>query len=766
MKQNKSGRGGKTGIALARAAVRYRYVVFLLFAAALIFCGASVGRTRTNSDLAVFLPDGCETKRGAAIMSDEFRTYASARILISNTGYRTAAEIAKEISGMPRVLSVEFDDTPSHLKGSDALISVSFSGGTADPAVIGAMDEITGLLDGLDFCIDTDVGTDYNSQIASEMTGVLLLSSAVILVVLTLTSRSFFEPAVYAVVFASAAVLNMGTNFLLGAISTISNSIAVVMQLALAIDYSIIFMHRYQSAAADDPDPREAAAKALAGAVPEILSSGLTTVTGLVALTLMKFRLGYDLGIVLTKGILISMLTVFLLMPGLTVLSARPLAAAAHKQLFRGKGRAGAAIYRFRFVFAIVFALLIPAGIILSGRAPFAFTTAAIDAVAGSDEALAEKKINSTFERSTTTAVLVPAGDPARERELMSEIEKLDGTLSVLGYAGIETGKGHCVTDRLTAAEFASVAGLDDASALAVYAAYAARTGSLGSLAGGGLTATLPEILDFLLGDAGSGLLPSSAGESLSAVREKIASAEDQLVGEKFDRIIVTSDHDAESADGAAYAEEIRNIADGLWSEGSTVIAGDITLARDLIDTHEYDSVLVGTLTAGFVFLILLFTFRTPVGAAILVFVIQSCIWINFSIPALTGTRSFFVTYMIVSAIQMGATIDYAIVMMNRYRTLRQTRDRAGAAVRAVREAFPTIVTSGSILGAAGLLIGYRVSDVFVGHIGLAVGRGAVISVIIVTTVLPGLLAIFDKAISLTTIRAPRRMRKETDCNE
>jgi len=379
---------------------------------------------------------------------------------------------------------------------------------------------------------------------------------------------------------------------------------------------------------------------------------------------------------------------------------------------------------------------------------------------------MAEKKINSTFAHSTTTAVLVPAGDAARERELMAEIEKLDGTLSVLGFAGIETGKGHYVTDRLTAAEFASVAGLDDASAFAVYAAYAAKKGSLGSLAGGGLTATLPELLDFLLDDAGSGLLPSSAAGSLSGIREKISSASDQLVGEKYDRIILTSDHDAESPEAAAYAEEIRRISDGLFGDGSTIIAGDVTLARDLIATHEYDSVLVGTLTAGFVFLILLFTFRTPVGAAILVFVIQSCIWINFSVPALTGTRSFFVTYMIVSAIQMGATIDYAIVMMNRYRTLRWTREKAGAAVRAVREAFPTIVTSGSILGAAGLLIGCRVSDVFVGHIGLAVGRGAVISVIIVTAVLPGLLVIFDKAISLTTIRAPRRMRKENDCNE
>ena len=152
--------------------------------------------------------------------------------------------------------------------------------------------------------------------------------------------------------------------------------------------------------------------------------------------------------------------------------------------------------------------------------------------------------------------------------------------------------------------------------------------------------------------------------------------------------------------------------------------------------------------------------------AAILVFVIQGSIWINFSIPYLLGMKCSFVTQMIVSAIQMGATIDYAIVMMSRYLALRKTREKRDAASLAVKESFPTVITSGVIMSAAGFLIAFRVSDVYIGHIGFAVGRGALISVILVMTVPPALILLFDKAIDKTTLKVPRASGAEDDSPE
>ena len=136
---------------------------------------------------------------------------------------------------------------------------------------------------------------------------------------------------------------------------------------------------------------------------------------------------------------------------------------------------------------------------------------------------------------------------------------------------------------------------------------------------------------------------------------------------------------------------------------------------------------------------------------------IQGSIWINFAITCLEGSSPSFVTNMIVSSIQMGATVDYAIVMMSRYKALRERYDKREAMVRAVNEGFPTVITSGLIMTAAGLLIAFRVSDVYAGHIGLAVGRGAAISVILVLSVLPQLIVLCDKAIEKTTVRLPRK---------
>ena len=149
----------------------------------------------------------------------------------------------------------------------------------------------------------------------------------------------------------------------------------------------------------------------------------------------------------------------------------------------------------------------------------------------------------------------------------------------------------------------------------------------------------------------------------------------------------------------------------------------------------------------------MLVTFRTVAGSLLLVFVIQGSIWINFSFPYLMGQSPSFVTYMIVSAIQMGATIDYAIVLMNRYLVLREKLEKKEAMVEAVNQSFPTVLTSGSILTFAGLIISWHVTDVYVGHIGLAVGRGALTSSILVMTVLPQLLVLCDRLILKTRFR-------------
>ena len=304
---------------LASAIVRYRFLIMGLFLVAAVFCAMSISKVKVNEDITAFLPDETETRQGLTIMEDEFITYASANVMISNITYDRAEKIANDIKQREHVSDVTLDETRTHFVNSSALLSISFDGISSDEKIIDEMNEIKEALKPYDTYISTDIGFNRSKEIAGEMGGVLLLTLNVILAVLLFTSRSYFEVVIFFIVFAFAAVLNMGTNYLLGEISSITNSIAVILQLALAIDYTIILIHRYQDEVIQCETEKEALIEALAKGIIEISSSSLTTISGLLALTLMQFRLGYDLGVVLTKGIVFSILSVLLLMPEHTI---------------------------------------------------------------------------------------------------------------------------------------------------------------------------------------------------------------------------------------------------------------------------------------------------------------------------------------------------------------------------------------------------------------------------------------------------------------
>ena len=287
-----------------------------------------------------------------------------------------------------------------------------------------------------------------------------------------------------------------------------------------------------------------------------------------------------------------------------------------------------------------------------------------------------------------------------------------------------------------------------------LFQAYGVRHEEYQAIFGGAENYQVPLVDMFLflfdLMDRGVVTLEDERQQEVDDLRATLEMGLDQLRGEHYNRMVFTADVPVESEESTALVETIRSIAEREYGKGTVLVIGDVTSARDLHDAYTGDSRLISLLTITFVFMILLGTFRTLVGSAILVFVIQGSIWINFSFPYLEGSVPSFVTNMIVSAIQMGATIDYAIVLMNRFQVLKAAMPKKNAMALAVNQSFPTVLTSGAIMTIAGLLIAYRVSDVYVNHIGLAVGRGAFISVVLVLTVLPQLLVLLDKAVDKT----------------
>ncbi len=742
---------------VAAAIVRWRGLFILLFLGAAVYCGLSLDRVKVNSDLTFFLAADTETRRGITIMEDNFVTCASEDVMVANLTYDMAASLAETIRSYDHVFSVSFDDTPAHFTSSAALLTIAFDGPEEDEGVIAAKERVSALLSPYDsYTYSMDI-KNYSKQLAGEIVGVMAIAIAVVAAILLFTSRSYFEVVIFFIVFAFAALLNMGTNFWLGEISMITHTIAVILQLALAIDYAIIFSHRYQDECLRFDTARAALEEALAKSILEISSSSLTTISGLVALMLMQFRLGYDLGVVLAKSIVCSLLTVFLLMPGLILLFPKAIRRTAHRSLIPDITPWGRFLMRSRAIFVWIFLLLVPLAFYCSRHVNYAFADNSVTEIVYSESRAALRKIENTFARSTSVVLLVPHEDFEAEKEILQEVETLPEIKSAMGLANITVDGEHVLTDLYTPRMFAELLDISQEEADLLFQAYGLKHEEYQAFFGGRDNYRVPlvDLFRFLfeLLDHGVVTLDGEKAATVEELRETLNFALRQLRGEEYNRMILSADIPVEGGESRALVEKLRAIAEKHYPGREVLVVGDITSARDLGDSYTGDSLLISILTIVFVFVILLVTFRTFVGALVLVFVIQGSIWINFSFPYLQGISPSFVTNMIVSAIQMGATIDYAIVLMNRYQTLRGQMPIREAMARAVNESFATVLTSGSIMTLAGLLIGLRISDVYVSHIGLGVGRGAFCSVVLVLTVLPQLLVLLDKAVEKTRFR-------------
>lgn len=744
---------------VARFIVDKRKAFYLIFIAAFVFCAASINKVQVNNDITSYLPAQTETRRGLTIMDEEFITLGSANVMVSNVTCQTALELSHKLEDIEGVSEVAFDSTEEHYKNSSALFTISFDGEETDPATVEAMNEVLSALDGYDVYSSTQIGRDVSASLQKEMTVILAIAAVVIVVVLLFTSKSYMEVPVYLIVFVAAAVLNMGTNFIFGTISFITKSIAVVLQLALAIDYAIIFCHRYMEERDNGLDPREADIAALSKAIVEISSSSLTTISGLIALMLMQLRIGFDMGIVLSKGIVCSMLCVFLLMPGLLMLFSGPIDRTRHRNLVPKINFWGKAIVRLRYILPPIFLVVVVAGAVLSSHCDYVFDANDTDFDNKPDWRIADEKVADTFGQKNTIAVLVPRGDYNKEKYILERVSQLPQVTQATGLANIEVEDGRMLTDEMTPRQFSELAGVDIELADLLYQAYGLSVEEYGAIFQDPDDYAVPliDVFEFLLEQKDKGVvnLTGEQADKVDDLQEQLDVGLEQLRGEHWSRLVFIADVPTEGDETYALLDEIRAIAQEYYGD-QVILVGNSTNAFDLASSFSGDNLKISILTALFVMVILLFTFKSAGLPILLVLTIQGSIWINFSVPVLTHTNLFFLSYLVVSSIQMGATIDYAIVITNRYLELKLEMERKQAAVEALSQSFPTILTSGTIMAVAGFLIGGISTDATIGSVGQTLGRGTVTSIILVMTVLPQLLMLGDALIERTAITLNR----------
>lgn len=754
-------------IKVATFIVDRRNLFFLIFGIAIIFSLFSSSWVKVENALSAYLPESTETSKGLSRMEDEFITYGSAKIMVTNVTYETACEISDMIENMDSVVMLTFDETTDHYNNFSALYDVTFNYPETDDRALDALAELEDKLSGYDIYVSTTMGDASAEQIASEMSVITVLVAVIVVTVLLITSQTWAEVPVLLLTFVASMLITNGTNFIMGTISFVSNSVTVVLQLALSIDYAIIFCNRYKEEHEKLPT-READIVALSKAIPEIASSSLTTIGGLVAMMFMQFGIGRDMALCLIRAIFLSLLSVFLLMPGLLMIFGRLMDKTKHKSFIPKIPFVGKFAYRTRYVMPVIFVGLIVVAYFISSKCPYVYGYSQIETPIKGDSQIVDEMIEESFGSSNMVALTIPAGSYDKEARLINDLETCSEVDSCMGLANTEAMDGYMLADKLTIREFSELLELDYEVAELLYMAYAVNDENYAKLVNGLSNYSVPliDMIMFLYDEVDEGYvtLDDALMDTLENAHTLMKVAKDQLQGENYSRILVYLNLPEEGDETFAFLDKMHDMAGVYYPEDEVLVPGESMSQYDLYKTFQVDNTVVNVVSILAVLVVLLFTFKSAGMPVLLILVIQGAIWINFSFPALQSKNLFFMSYLIVSSIQMGANIDYAIVISGRYMELKDKMSKEQAIIETMNFAFPTIVTSGTMLALAGILIGRMSSDGAICGIGQCLGRGTIISIIIVMFALPQILLLGEKVIEKTSfaVSIPLKMEKTT----
>ena len=656
--------------------------IFLILFALCAFCKQFVA---VNYDMNDYLPPESASTRALDLMEQEYDGgIPNARVMVQNISVPEALKYKEKLLAVDGVSDVTWlddvasvtvpletldsDTVETYYKDGNALFSVTIDEDKRIAAVnalrdiIGDDNAMTGS------AVTTAVAT---TSTVSEITTIAIFAVAFVLFALILTTTSFAEPFLVLAGLGIAIIINAGSNLMFGEISFVTNAAGNILQLAVSLDYSVFLLHRFAECRQNSSDPKEAMVQALTMSTTSILSSGLTTVIGFLALCLMQFQIGPDLGLALAKGVAISLITVFTFMPALILRTYKIIDKSEHPSFmpsFRGFGRF---VSHIMIPMVIIFAILIAPCYLASNANSFYYGASHIFGNAtklGADT----EKIETAFGKRDTYVLIVPKDSTATQVELSKSLHDIPQIKSILSYVD-------------TVGE------------------------------------TIPE--QYL--DEGT----------LS-----------KLNSNNYTRMVLTVDTDYEGNETFSLVEEIRDTAEDYYP-GEWYLAGNGVSTYDLMYTVTSDMVKVNLVAIGAVFLVLLLTMKSLILPVILVLSIETAVWINLAIPYFGDQTIFYIAYLIISSIQLGATVDYAILFTDRYKEMRQTYPKKEAIVQTISAVSVSILTSASVLTVVGFLLGIFSTHGLLSQLGYFLGKGTLCSLTIVLFVLPGLLSLFDRLI-------------------
>ena len=726
--------------------VNFRYLFLGLFVVLAVVCTININNVKVNYDITSYLPDDTETKVGIDLMK-EFGELNQMQVLLTDISYDDAQEKADKIKNIDNVENVSFNNTKDYYKNNNALIVVEL-GNVSDNTKDKVLSKIDNIVDDSEYYIYVENSDDA----VGGMNTILIIVVIIIVAVLLFTSKSYFNVILAFIVFGISILLNMGSNFLLGEISYITKSIAIVLQLGLSLDYLIIFLNHYMKEVKDDDNLILAVKKTVTKSVKEIFASSLTTIAGLIALVFMQLKIGGDIGIVMSKGIVCSMLTVILLLPCLLIIFNKPIMKLEHKSFVPNTKKLSQIILKSRKVLLSLFIIIILLSIYLMGKYSYVYNVYSVKSITKSDTQIALDKIESNFGKHNRLVILVENKDKDynKELELFNELSKNQNILSMTSIGSQEIGSNIYLGSKLDYNTLSQILNITPELSLNLYKYYASENNELDKLINiNDYKITVIDLIYFLKDNKDKLPLDDDMKLMVDNYYNTINNSIALLESDNYSRFILELKTDVEGEETFELLDDIKDVTNKYYD--SSTLVGESVSARDLSDTFSHDNLIITLITIVFIALILLFSFKSLGMTLLLILTIEGSILINFGITTLMGDNIFFMSYIVVSAIQMGATIDYAIVMSNRYLTLRNKMDKKEAMIGALTDSTPAIITSGLILTASGFLIGFISDSGVISSIGMALGCGTLISMICTIFILPAILHVCDKFIKITT---------------
>lgn len=665
--------------------VDHQKLVLVVFALSSLVSLFFVPQVQVNYDMNDYLPSDSPSTVALSLMDEEFEGgVPNARVMIEDLSVPEALaykEKIKEIDGVTDVLWL--DDTinitepleiqdqktvQSYYQESNALYTVTIDE-EQGIAAVNQLRELVGDAGSLE-------GTAVNTAIAAESTvdeisKIVLFTVPVVLIILLITTNSWFEPVVLLLTIGVSILLNAGSNIIFGTVSFVTNGAGNILLLAVSLDYSVFLLHRFEDNRKLGLEPEESMVQALMQSTGSILASGLTTGISFAALILMRFKIGPDLGLALAKGIVLSLLTVFILLPAIVLKTYKLLEKTRHKPLLPDFKKFGKVVSKVMIPLAVIFSITIVPSFLAQTKNSYYYGSEHIfgpETQLGQDSAT----IEGSFGQSNAMVLMVPTGDRPKELELSKELQEIPEVTDVISYV--------------------------DSVGAEIPATY---------------------LDDSLLS---------------------------RLESEDYSRMVMTVQAEYEGETAFDIIEEIRAVGDTYYPEAA-YLAGESASTYDLMDTITEDNLRVNLISVGAVFIVLALTFKSLIIPFILVLSIETAVWINLSIPYFNGTTLFYFSYLIVGAIHLGATVDYAILLTSRYLENRELLQKKVAVKETISNVTVSVLTSGSAIVVVGSLLGYITTHGILMQLGSLLARGAILSMFIVFFVLPGLLYVFDTPI-------------------